>query len=167
MHLSALRLPESLRGQPLPERPRLRVLVTTVSSDSHTWNLVFLQLLLEYMGHTVINLGACPPDEMVIEACRQHEPDLLVVSSINGHGNIDGERLIKKIRGHGDLVALPAVIGGKLGVGTDTDREFLAALRAAGFDAVFDAASSMVLFEKYVRQLCSIPVTLRLGDPVA
>ncbi|BAU88404.1 methylaspartate mutase [Streptomyces laurentii] len=51
-----------------------RVLVSSVSSDSHTWNLVFLQLLLEDLGHEVTNIGACVPDELLIAECRRHRP---------------------------------------------------------------------------------------------
>lgn len=31
----------------------LDVVVSTMASDSHTWNLVFLQLVLEELGHRV------------------------------------------------------------------------------------------------------------------
>lgn len=52
------------------ERGGHHVLVSSVSSDSHTWNLVFLQLLLEEMGHEVTNIGSCVPDDLLIEECR-------------------------------------------------------------------------------------------------
>src|SRR4051812_3180408 len=67
-----------VRGRTEPPEP-LHVLVTSVSSDSHTWNLVFLQLLLEDLGHKVTNLGACTPDDEILGAARALEPDLLVV----------------------------------------------------------------------------------------
>ena len=34
-----------------------RILLSTTSSDSHTWNLMFLQPLLEERGHEVVNLA--------------------------------------------------------------------------------------------------------------
>src|SRR4051812_36876285 len=89
---------------------KLRIVVTTVSSDSHTWNLVFLQLLLEEMGHDVHNLGACVPDDIVVGECRRLQPDMLVVSTVNGHGSIDGARMVRRIREAGDLKHLPVII---------------------------------------------------------
>jgi methylaspartate mutase sigma subunit len=102
-----------------PIQPRAkRVLLTTVSSDSHTWNLVFLQLLLEELGYRVTNLGACVPDAEIIERTRAERPDAVVVSSVNGHGHIDGRRLIRRLRADADaaLAAVPVMIGGKLGI---------------------------------------------------
>ncbi|MGQ4416103.1 methylaspartate mutase, partial [Streptomyces sp. SAS_269] len=33
------------------------VVVSSLASDAHTWNLVFLQLLIEESGFDVVNLG--------------------------------------------------------------------------------------------------------------
>jgi hypothetical protein len=37
----------------------LKILIAGGSSDSHGWNLVFLEPLLEESGHRVVNLGPC------------------------------------------------------------------------------------------------------------
>ncbi|MFH8340024.1 cobalamin B12-binding domain-containing protein [Streptomyces sp. AM6-12] len=116
-----------------------RVLLSTVSSDSHTWNLVFLQLLLEERGYEVRNLGPCVPDAEIIEEVRAQRPDAVVISSVNGHGHIDGRRLIRKLREDSDatLSTVPVMIGGKLGI-QGADQPHLAdELVAEGFDAVF------------------------------
>lgn len=134
---------------PLP----LKILLTNVSSDSHTWNLVFMQLLLEYMGHEVFNLGACCPDELIIDRCEAEHFDLLVVSTVNGHGNIDGERLIRKLRARQDMAQPMAVIGGKLGIHGEADSSHLQRLLDAGFTAVFNAASSILQFEAFVKKI--------------
>jgi methylaspartate mutase sigma subunit len=116
----------------------LRIVVSSVSSDAHMWNLVYLQLLLEEAGHEVTNLGVCPPDTTVMEACRGADrPDLLVLSTVNGHGHLDGLRLIRAVRRDPELAALPVVIGGKLGVhGADAAES--RSLLEAGFNAVFN-----------------------------
>jgi methylaspartate mutase sigma subunit len=134
----------------------LRVVLTGVSSDSHTWNLVFMQLLLEHMGHHVTNLGACTPDEEIIDVCLHKCPDLLVVSTVNGHGNIDGERLIIRIRNEAELRKLPVVIGGKLGIRGRGNASFSEGLLRAGFTAVFDADSSLVEFENFVKEISEL-----------
>jgi methylmalonyl-CoA mutase cobalamin-binding subunit len=110
------------------------------------WNLVFLQLLLEENGGQVVNLGACTPDELVMSECLRIRPDGLVISTVNGHGHIDGLRLIRKIRGHSGLASMKVVIGGKLGVHGSRHAGSRAELVANGFDAVFEADADLDRF---------------------
>ncbi len=110
------------------------------------WNLVFLQLLLEENGGQVVNLGACTPDELVMSECLRIRPDALVISTVNGHGHIEGLRLIRKIRGHSGLALMKVVIGGKLGVHGSRHAGSRAELVANGFDAVFEADADLDRF---------------------
>lgn len=133
--------------------PSLSVVVTSVASDSHTWNLVFLQLALEELGHRVVNLGACVPDDLLVSECLRVRPDLVVVSSVNGHGFFDGMRLIGRIRACPELATTPVVIGGKLGIAGPGGRLSREQLRCAGFDAVFEEGTGMVAFRSFARAL--------------
>jgi methylaspartate mutase sigma subunit len=137
------------------DRPRsgpLDVVVTGLPSDAHTWNLVFIQLLLEDLGHNVVNLGPCVPQDEIVESCCKFEPDLLVVSSVNGHGFNDARPLIEAVRSRWELAGLPSVIGGKLGVGGG-DQEQAAELMRAGFDAVFQDGTGIAAFESFIGSL--------------
>ncbi len=113
-----------------------RVVLSTVRSDAHTWNLTYLQLLLEEHGHTVVNLGPCVVDATVVRAVRDHAPDAVVVSTVNGHGRLDGTRLVAALRADPGTRRVPVVIGGKLGIAAG-EMDDDAALLDAGFDAVF------------------------------
>jgi methylaspartate mutase sigma subunit len=135
------------------EEHGLSVVVTSVASDSHTWNLVFLQLVLEELGHRVHNLGACVPDDLLVARCIQIRPDLIVVSSVNGHGFHDGMRLIGHVRACPELAAVPVVIGGKLGIAGPAGRSVRERLRGAGFDAVFEDGVGIAAFRSYVARL--------------
>lgn len=158
-HLNALDSKQNLVTHLNHPKPHsLKVLLTNISSDSHTWNLVFMQLMLEFMGHEVVNLGACCPDELVIERCGSEHFDLLVVSTVNGHGNIDGERLIRRLRARSDVPQPMAVIGGKLGIHGEADKSHSQRLLDAGFSAVFNAASSILQFENFVKTISARPV---------
>lgn len=117
----------------------LHVLVTGVPSDSHTWNLIYLQLALEERGHRVTNLGPCVSADLLVTRCRELAPDLIVMSSVNGHGRTDGETSIRALRKDSATAHIIAVIGGKLGIDGD-DTHGRDALRGAGFDAVFGDA---------------------------
>lgn len=136
---------------------RKRFLVTSVSSDAHMWNLVFLQLLLEERGGDVINLGVCVPDEVIIEECLSSRPDVVVVSTVNGHGHIDGLRLIRKLRAIAELADVKIVIGGKLGVKGAENAKYAAQLVAEGFDAAFESGAGLADFETFLSSVHSRP----------
>jgi methylmalonyl-CoA mutase cobalamin-binding subunit len=113
-----------------------RALVSGMPSDAHTWNLVYLQLLLEELGCDVSNLGACVPTELLLEHCGAWRPDLIVLGTLNGHGYNDGLECISALQGDPDAAGIHTVIGGKLGI-SGRDPELDAVLIRAGFTAVF------------------------------
>jgi methylaspartate mutase sigma subunit len=130
----------------------LDVVLSGLSSDAHTWSLVYLELLLEELGCGVTNLGACTPDETIVAQCLARRPDLVVISSLNGHGCQDGLALIGALRARPELAATPVVIGGKLDVAGGGNA---AALLAAGFDAVFEDSAELGGFRSLVRSLAA------------
>ncbi|ROP35956.1 cobalamin B12-binding domain-containing protein [Saccharothrix texasensis] len=136
----------------------LDIVVTSLASDAHTWNLVFLQLVLEELGHRVVNLGACVPDDLLVSECARRSPDLVVVSSVNGHGFHEAKRVIAKLRAEPGLSATPVVVGGKLGIDGPGGRDRAATLTAAGYDAVFEDAGSIAAFRAFLDRL---PVGVR------
>ncbi|MEV4948950.1 cobalamin-dependent protein [Streptomyces sp. NPDC053755] len=117
-------------------RRSLKVLLTGTASDSHTWNLVYLRLFLEEQGHRVTGLGPCVPDDLLVAACAQPGPELVVISSVNGHGYRDGLSAVRALRAAG--VQVPVAVGGKLGVAGQADPARRDTLLAAGCTAVFD-----------------------------
>ena len=127
-----------------------RAIVATVPSDSHMWNLVYIELVLRENGWDVNNLGACPPVELVVEACLREKPDMLVISSVNGHGHIGGRKLIGQIRSNPELDYLPVVIGGKLGTLGANNSVFVEPLISAGFSAVFMEAEGLQAFGHFI-----------------
>jgi methylaspartate mutase sigma subunit len=133
----------------------MRSVVTGLSSDSHTWNLVFLQLYLQERGHDVVNLGPCVPDELLVSECVRHRPDLVVVSSVNGHGQADGRRAVRKLRERAEFATTPIVIGGKLGTSGGRSDPELRSLLEHGFDAVFDDSAQAGDFEAFLEDVAS------------
>ncbi|MFI8334340.1 methylaspartate mutase, partial [Streptomyces filamentosus] len=83
-----------------------------------------------------------------------HDPVLVVISSVNGHGHQDGLRVIRRLRAVPALAATPMVIGGKLGISGGEDDAPLDELVAAGFDAVFeDGRTELGSFERFIGAL--------------
>jgi methylaspartate mutase sigma subunit len=131
-------------GNSLLIPPHSRVLLSSTSSDAHTWNLVFLERTVEECGHEVRSLGPCVPVDLLVSECIRLVPGLLLMSSVNGHGVMDGLRANRAVREVPGLRSVPAVIGGKLttdGALSDDDE---CALREAGFDEVFRGDASDV-----------------------
>ncbi|GAA1504966.1 hypothetical protein GCM10009730_05140 [Streptomyces albidochromogenes] len=114
----------------------MKILLAGTASDSHTWNLVYLQLFMEEQGHRVTGLGPCVPDDLLVAACAEPRPELVVVSSVNGHGYRDGLSAVRALRSAG--IQVPVVVGGKLGVAGRADPAQRALLLDAGCTAVLD-----------------------------
>lgn len=126
-------------------------LLATVESDSHMWNLVYLQLWLAEHGLNVKNLGSCTPIDAVLTALEQRRTHLLVVSSVNGHGYSQGLELIRQVRRKHPH--LPCVIGGKL---TTSEEETLVVrqpLIEAGYNQVFVGPDAIDSFSGYLGTL--------------
>jgi methylaspartate mutase sigma subunit len=141
-----------------PALPGMDVLVSSVASDAHTWNLIYLQLLLEELGHRVTNLGACVPDQLMVDECRTRCPDLIVISTVNGHGFNDGRRVVSRLRDCDELRSTPIIIGGKLGIAGAEHCGHVDELMDAGFDAVFEDGAGITGFHDFVRALPIGPV---------
>ncbi len=118
-------------------RPTLRTVVSSVKSDSHTWNLIYIELVLRDLGHEVVNLGPCVPEDLLVEESASLRPDLVVLSTVNGHGLRDGYGVAGALRADPRLATVPLAIGGRLTVSGRVDADADAGLRDAGFDAVF------------------------------
>ncbi len=137
--MTSFRYTETIRrlpARPVPGGRPLKIVLSGLPCDTHAWNLVAVQVILEAMGHRVVNLGARVPVRRVLEACRRERPDCLVLSTVDGRGGADGARLITRLRADADLAALTTVIGGRFSgrhPGADPRAEML----GLGFDEAF------------------------------
>jgi methylmalonyl-CoA mutase cobalamin-binding subunit len=127
-----------------------KALVSGMKSDSHTWNLIFLQMWLEERNFDVNNLGNCVSETEIIKACETFEPDLLVISSVNGHGYIEAVDLIESLHNLTDRMHI--VIGGKLAISKKKQHEIKRELLRLGFDGVFIEVDALSEFENYLRE---------------
>ncbi|MGW0856641.1 cobalamin B12-binding domain-containing protein [Streptomyces sp. NPDC002690] len=149
-----------LVGPPGPGAPL--AIVSTLPSDAHTWNLVFLQLLIEEHGFRVLNLGPAVPLGLLVDRCAELRPALVVISSVNGHGHQDGLRAITALRARPENARVPVVIGGKLGVSAVGRTERAQELLAAGFDAVYDDTGGTEDFLTLIASLSDGPAETAL-----
>ncbi|WP_372495111.1 cobalamin B12-binding domain-containing protein [Micromonospora phytophila] len=122
--------------------------MTTVESDAHAWNLIYLQLLLEERGSIVRNLGTCTPVDLVVAALVEERPDLLVVSSVNGHGHHGVRILLRALAARG--IDVPCVAGGKLTVSEADDPWVRRDLIQRGCAEVFVGPTAIDRFQAFL-----------------
>lgn len=125
-------------------------LISSVESDSHMWNLVYMQLFLEEKGFTVNNLGCCVPADIVIDTAQQSNPDLVLISSVNGHGFSQGKELMEKAANKFTRKRPKMVIGGKLSVQASDNAEIERQLQSAGYDGVFTGDNATQTFSDWL-----------------
>lgn len=140
--------PGTHTGHDLDTRP-LAIVASTVS-DAHTWNLVFVELVVRENGYRSLNLGPCTPVEEVVAACIELSPDLVVVSTINGLGMLDAGHLIHAIQA-ATVDHPPVVIGGNFGLELDADT--VRTIQILGYSEVFLGESAVPRFVQYLETL--------------
>lgn len=127
-----------------------QAVLATIPSDSHSWNLVFMQLFLEEQGFEVLNLGSCTSFDKITEACLEHEPCLTLISTLNGLGCEEGKKLSNLINDLPFRRHTKLVIGGNLGIDQKKQADHAADLMESGFDAAFYGPDSLQSFLEFV-----------------
>ncbi|NQZ11150.1 MAG: cobalamin B12-binding domain-containing protein [Algicola sp.] len=123
-----------------------KALLTTIPSDSHGWNLIYMELLLKEQGYDVNNLGVCVPNDLVIDECEKNEPDLVVVSTVNGHGYMEGKQLARSLAKQKQRLGFELCIGGKLNTDPTKLAKQVENLKSSGFDGVYAGPAAVVQF---------------------
>jgi methylaspartate mutase sigma subunit len=133
-------------------------IVCTLPSDAHTWNLVVVAERLKDLGMTVTNLGSCIPFDELVDRVLHAPPALLVVSSINGHGEVEAHQLIYSLSKAGLLSRTRAVIGGKLALSREQEQALTPALLKAGYAGVYTGHDSWSAFLVDLPRLLTVAV---------
>lgn len=145
-------------------RGRPQIVLATVPSDSHAWNLVFMQLLLTEIGFDVINLGPCTPVALVLDTAAELGADGIVISTINGHGCDEAPRLGKAKIADPRVSHLPLAVGGKLTTTNRIEPDQVERLRASGFGLIHqDNGSPLGLKDDLHTFLAVTPIQVPRG----
>jgi len=128
------------------------VVLTTIPSDSHNWNLIFMELLLEEIGFEVKNLGACVPYDLLLKSCYKYSPDIIVVSTVNGHGFIEGKLLVEYLQDYLIQSEVPIYIGGKLSTDKTKSLTYALELERAGFTKAYAKDEDLIKFKQKLKE---------------
>lgn len=134
-------------------------IVATTPDDSHSWNLIAVQLELEKRGYSVRNLGPCTPVQFLAECIRDTRPSLVVLSTINGHGIHSLKSVIETIDSYQLRRTISLVAGGNLTTNSQTSSDVIFELKNIGFDEIFIGPDSWTEFDKFIlsEELSDLP----------
>ena len=87
-----------------------------------------------------------------------------MITTVNGHGQIDGARVVGALRGEAATRDIPVMIGGQLGIDGPSTDEQVRRLLEAGFDAVFIPAADPAQLPAALAQILPSRPGMREGD---
>ena len=111
------------------------IVTGVIGADVHAVGNKILAYALEEAGFKIINLGVMVSQEEFIEAAVETNADVILVSSLYGHGEIDCYGLRDKCNEAG-LKDIPLLAGGNLVVGKQDFKEVEKRYMAMGFTKV-------------------------------
>jgi methylaspartate mutase sigma subunit len=119
----------------------ITLVMGVIGADVHAVGNKILEYAFTEAGINVINLGVMVTQEEYIAAAIETNADLILVSSLYGHGEIDCRGLREKCDEAG-LKNIPLYVGGNLVVGKsnfeDVEKRFL----SMGFSRVYPPSTT-------------------------
>lgn len=129
---------------------QLKVLLCVLGNDIHVVANRMLEILCAEHGCHTKNIGALTSPEEILQELDRFEPELVLISTLNGQGYFEAKKLMLQLRTRKPTLSRPAFwIGGNLFVGDYDDKESKRYLEL-GFDRVF---SRPVDFDVFTRAL--------------
>lgn len=125
------------------------LILGVIGADCHAVGNKILDYSLSEAGFNVINIGVLSPQEDFINAAIETNADVILVSSLYGHGEIDCRGMREKCDEAG-LEGILLYVGGNIVVGKQNWDEVYKRFRAMGFDRVYPPGTSV---ETAVRDL--------------
>lgn len=112
-----------------------------IGADCHAVGNKILDHAFTEAGYNVINIGVLSPQEDFINAAVETNADVIVVSSLYGHGEIDCRGLREKCEEAG-LEGIKLYVGGNIVVGKQNWEDVYKKFRSMGFDRVYPPGTS-------------------------
>lgn len=133
----------------------LAILAST-PDDSHQWNLHGVEMELKERNIEVINLGPLTPCKVIAETVRDRHPDLLVVSTVNGHGVHSMLEVLRTLEEYQVKRSIRIVIGGLLTTDPEKTKTAISTLMSAGCSGVFSGPEAWSSFDEFLHGVVSV-----------
>ncbi|HKM29310.1 MAG TPA: methylaspartate mutase subunit S [Bacilli bacterium] len=112
------------------------IVIGVIGADVHAVGNKIIEFVLKNEGYNVVNIGVLSSQEDFINAAIETNAQLILVSSLYGHGEIDCRGMREKCieSGIGDITLF---VGGNIVVGKQNFDEVQEKFINMGFDRVF------------------------------
>lgn len=121
---------------------QLVLVMGVIGTDVHAVGNKILDYAFNQAGFKLTNLGVMVSQKEFVEAAVEANADLIVVSSLYGHGEIDCPGLREKCDEAG-LEGIKLYIGGNIVVGKADFKEVEGRFLKMGFDRVYPPGTSV------------------------
>ncbi len=118
------------------------IVIGVIGADVHAVGNKIIEYTLVNSGYNVINIGVLSSQEDFINAAIETDADLIMVSSLYGHGEIDCRGMREKCIESG-LEDILLYVGGNIVVGKQDFEETLKSFKEMGFDRVYPPGTSI------------------------
>lgn len=118
------------------------IVLGVIGSDAHAVGNKVLDYSLTEAGFNIVNIGVLSPQEDFINAAIETNADVIMVSSLYGHGEIDCRGLREKCDEAG-LEGILLYVGGNIVVGKQDWETVKQTFLDMGFDRVYPPGTSV------------------------
>lgn len=112
------------------------IVIGVIGADVHAVGNRVIEYTLTENGYNVVNVGVLSTQEDFINAAIESDADIIMVSSLYGHGEIDCRGLREKCDEAG-LEDILLYVGGNIVVGKQNFKDVEKRFKDMGFDRVF------------------------------
>ena len=113
-----------------------KLVIGVIGADVHAVGIQILYHAFTDAGFDVTNLGVMVSQEEYIAATLETKAEAIVVSSLNGQGELDCRGMREKCDEAG-LKGIPLLVGGNIVIGKQKFEDVEKRFRAMGFDRAF------------------------------
>jgi len=117
------------------------LVIGVIGTDAHAVGNKILDHAFTAAGFNVVNLGVMVPPEEYIAAAIESAADVIIVSSLNGHGELDCKGMREKCDEAG-LRGILLYVGGNIVVGKQPFDEVEKRFKVMGYDRVYPPGTS-------------------------
>ncbi|HSP46506.1 MAG TPA: methylaspartate mutase subunit S [Clostridiaceae bacterium] len=118
------------------------IILGVIGSDCHAVGNKILDYSLSEAGFNVVNIGVLSPQEDFINAAIETNAQVIMVSSLYGHGEIDCRGMREKCEEAG-LKDILLYVGGNIVVGKQDFREVKRRFEDMGFDRIYPPGTTV------------------------
>ncbi len=118
------------------------IVLGVIGSDCHAVGNKILDYSLSAAGYHVVNIGVLSPQEDFISAAIETDAEVIMVSSLYGHGEIDCRGMRAKCDEAG-LQGIKLYVGGNIVVGKQDFTEVKERFEHMGFDRVYPPGTTV------------------------